>query len=180
MTPRKTTKTKTKARRPRPKSISTTLDSAFCPCPCLPGVIPQLQPGKPGIVFVVETPEPHAGGDDGATIQRFDLNKRKGDVALRNVREFTVSFNGEKMLYQQGDKWTISDSRGQFRPPKELKTSDLEVSVDPAAEWKQMYPRSMADRAGLLLRSAITTASICRPPKRATAYTCRASPRATI
>ncbi len=94
--------------------------------------------GKPGIVFIVETPAPQAGGEDGATIQRYDLNKRKGDVALRNVQQFTVSFNGEKMLYRQGDKWIIS-AAADNSDPKELKTGDLQVRVDPPAEWKQMY-----------------------------------------
>ena len=42
------------------------------------------------------------------------------------------------MLYRQGDKRTISDSRGQFRP-KGIQTGDVQARVDPAAEWKQMY-----------------------------------------
>jgi tricorn protease len=94
--------------------------------------------GKPGIIFVAQLPQAAAGGDDAATIGRYDLNKRKGDVALRGVRQFAISFNGEKMLYQQGDKWTISTAADNS-DAKELKTGDLEVRVDPAAEWKQMY-----------------------------------------
>ena len=94
--------------------------------------------GKPGIIFVVEAPSPMIGGRRRRHDHRYDLNKRKGDIALRGVQQFTVSFNGEKMLYQQGDKWTIS-AAADNSDAKELKTGDLEVHVDPAAEWKQMY-----------------------------------------
>ncbi|HWC97215.1 MAG TPA: PDZ domain-containing protein [Candidatus Sulfopaludibacter sp.] len=94
--------------------------------------------GKPGIVFVVEQPPAVSEGDQQATVQRYDLNKRKGDVAVRGVQQFTVSFDGEKMLYQQGDKWTIA-AAADNSDPKELKTGDLQVRVEPAAEWKQMY-----------------------------------------
>jgi hypothetical protein len=65
------------------------------------------------------------------------------------VKNFQVSFTGEKMLYQQDDKWTIAEppamSDGPDGPPpkpgneKALKTQDLEVKVDPPAEWKQMF-----------------------------------------
>jgi tricorn protease len=84
------------------------------------------------------------------TIHRFDLNKRKTDTVLSGVRNVQVSFTGEKLLYQQGDKWTIADAPAPpadapDAPPakpgneKTLKTADLEVRVDPAAEWKQMF-----------------------------------------
>ena len=51
-----------------------------------------------------------------------------------------LSSNGEKMLYRQGDKWLIAR---HVAPPKPgegaLKIDQMEVRVDPVAEWKQMY-----------------------------------------
>jgi tricorn protease len=51
-----------------------------------------------------------------------------------------VSANGEKMLIKQGDQWRINPTA---EPPKPdaaaLKLGDMEVWVDPRAEWKQMY-----------------------------------------
>ncbi len=106
-----------------------------------------LQTGKTGVIFVVEGPPPSPDGDAAFTIHRFDLSKRKADVAVAGVKSFQVSFTGEKMLYQQGDKWAIADpppmpDNGPTPPPaneKTLKTQDLEVKVDPPAEWKQMF-----------------------------------------
>ena len=44
------------------------------------------------------------------------------------------------MLYKLGTQWFIN---GAEAPPKPgeglLKTADMEVSVDPREEWKQMY-----------------------------------------
>ncbi|MGB7760843.1 MAG: PDZ domain-containing protein [Bryobacteraceae bacterium] len=106
--------------------------------------------GKTGVVYANEGPQPGTQGPFAMTIHRFDLSKRKTDTILRGVRSFAVSFNGEKLLYQQGDKWTIADAPappgdGADAPPtkpgneKTLKTADLKVKVDPAAEWKQMF-----------------------------------------
>ena len=109
-----------------------------------------LDAGKAGVIYVAEAPAPGTPGPFAATIHRFDLDKRKTDTVLSGVRSFAMSFTGEKMLYRQGDKWTIADAPAppadtpDGPPPKPgnekaLKTADLEVKVDPAAEWKQMF-----------------------------------------
>jgi tricorn protease len=110
----------------------------------------ELQVGKAGVLYAVEFPPP-APGEQTATVHRFDLGKRKSDVAIGGVRAFQMSFNGEKMLYRQGDKWVIAAPppmpEGQGAPPPPppdaskgtLKTDDIEVRADPRAEWRQMY-----------------------------------------
>ncbi|MGA2327611.1 MAG: PDZ domain-containing protein [Bryobacteraceae bacterium] len=113
-----------------------------------------LQIGKAGVLYAIEAPAPGVpSGPDGEpkfTVHRFDLGKRKSDVVIDGVRSFRMSFSGEKMLYQQGDRWVIAapkpmaDSEGAPPPPAEagkgaLKTEGLQVHVDPRAEWKQMY-----------------------------------------
>lgn len=112
-----------------------------------------LEIGKAGVLYAVEMPtQPRGEGGPRLAVHRFDLSKRKSDVAIDGVRDFKMSFNGEKMLYQQGDRWVIAapkpmaDSAGAPPPPPPadpgkgaLKTEGLEVRVDPRAEWKQMY-----------------------------------------
>jgi tricorn protease len=107
-----------------------------------------LQLGKTGVLYALEAPAPAPGAEPELTVHRFDLSKRKSDVALGGVRNFQISFNGEKMLYQQGDKWFIAAPKpmadGQSTPPPAagegaLKTDAIEVRADPRAEWKQMY-----------------------------------------
>ncbi|MGH9762344.1 MAG: PDZ domain-containing protein, partial [Blastocatellia bacterium] len=74
------------------------------------------------------------------TLHKFDLEKRKFDKVMDGVQAFTVSFNGEKMLYRHGPNYFIASTA---MPPKPgegmLKTSEMEVYVDPKAEWRQMF-----------------------------------------
>ena len=106
-----------------------------------------LQVGKSGVIFATVATAPGPGGPPALSIGRFDLTKRKADVLITGVRFFKPSMSGEKILYQRGDEWSIADVPPQPdngptpAPPnnKTLKVQDLEVKVDPPAEWKQMF-----------------------------------------
>ena len=104
-----------------------------------------LQTGKPGNIFISELPPPGADtagppGPPGLLIQKFDLEKRKLDRVIEGVTSFEVSANGEKMLFRRGPQWVIASALTPLKPGEGvLKTADIEVRVDPKAEWKQMY-----------------------------------------
>jgi tricorn protease len=108
-----------------------------------------LETGKSGVVLALEMSPPSPQGPPVFTVHRFDLGKRKTDVIIGGLKTFQMSFSGEKMLYQQDDKWAIADmppmpDSPDGPPPKPgnekvLKIQDIEVKVDPAAEWKQMF-----------------------------------------
>ena len=93
-----------------------------------------LVAGKAGVLFVAETL------DDGLMFHRFDLAKRKPEVFLPSAGGLVISANGEKCLYRRGTQYAIAATA---TPPRigegVLKTADLEVPVDPRAEWRQMY-----------------------------------------
>lgn len=98
-----------------------------------------LSTGKEGIVYVAEGPQVD-NGPTRETLQRFDLKTRKTDKLLDGIQEFVISANGEKLLYKQGEKWFIAPADKSLKPNDgELKTEDMEVYVDPRAEWKQIY-----------------------------------------
>jgi tricorn protease len=96
--------------------------------------------GKSGILFITETPERGPGrfGSPGLTLHKFDLEKRKAEKVLEGITALDVSFNGEKLLFRQGDKWHIT-STASPKSGDALKLDDVEVRVDPRAAWKQMY-----------------------------------------
>lgn len=113
-----------------------------------------LQIGKAGELYALEVPAPGPGVEFVLTVHRFDLKKRKSDVALSGARFFEISQNGEKMLYQQGERWFIKAPKPMMgdgpgaQPPVGgrgdgdeglLKTDELEVRVDPRAQWRQIY-----------------------------------------
>ena len=100
-----------------------------------------VTPGKEGVIYVEERPivELHNGPPQ-LIVSKFDFKTRKTDLIIGGISTFNLSANGEKMLFKQGEQWFIT---GAEAPPKPgdglLKIADMEVNVDPRAEWKQMY-----------------------------------------
>ena len=104
--------------------------------------------GKSGILFLAEGPMVITEEDYpniGQTLQKFDLSKRKVDKFMDDVNDFTVSFDGEKILYRKGDSWATASAddgpvggapKPGFGP---LKLDGWEVYVEPRAMWKQIY-----------------------------------------
>ncbi len=101
-----------------------------------------LAAGKPGTIFLVEAPTqpPTQAEPPSATIHKFELKTRKTEKLIDGVQAVDFSFNGEKMLCRQGERWFIA---GTAEPPKPsegtLKLDGVEARVDPKAEWKQIY-----------------------------------------
>src|SRR5262249_33690185 len=109
-----------------------------------------LRAGKPGTLYVIESPPPTAtapGAPAGATLHKFELEKRKLEKVLENIGAFEVSANSEKVLYRRGPSGFMGSAPTLGQPvppggpgaPNMLKTADIEVYVDPPAEWQQMY-----------------------------------------
>jgi tricorn protease len=115
-----------------------------------------LQVAKAGVLLAMESPtlglDGGVAGPGGLTVHRYDFKTRKSDVALAGVNNFVMSSSGDKALYRQGENWIIASLRpmaagaaGGAPPPAAgaaqgaLKTSGIEVRVDPVEEWKQMY-----------------------------------------
>ncbi|HEY7404666.1 MAG TPA: PDZ domain-containing protein [Candidatus Angelobacter sp.] len=110
----------------------------------------QLVAGKAGTIFLMETPA-RPGPDQQSTLWRFDLASRKPEKLMEGANNFSVSFDGKKMLYSKGrrenQKWFISSATAPARgegpaagkPDTPLNLARMEVLVDPRAEWKQEY-----------------------------------------
>jgi tricorn protease len=124
----------------------------------------QLDPGKPGELFLVEGPQinpiEYEDGPPTLTVHKFDLKTRKTEQILAGVTSFHLSFNGEKMLYARQNQWTIgpAEKAPGGPPPAEpkpgqggpLKLDQMEVYVDPRAEWKHMYYQVWRDERDFL------------------------------
>ena len=105
----------------------------------------QLDPGKSGVLFLSEVSDvPRFNDPPVTTVTKFDISTRKTDPYVGGVSAFVISANGEKALFHQGPppggNWIVS---GTAAAPKDgegaLKLENMEVYVDPRAEWKQMY-----------------------------------------
>ena len=113
----------------------------------------ELEAGKAGVLYLVEGPavDPLRGGEPPLMLHKFELKTRKTEKILEGITAFDLAFNGEKMLYRQGDQWVIGPSdKPSGAPPKPgeggpLKLDGMQVYVEPAAEWKHMYHQVWRD-----------------------------------
>jgi tricorn protease len=108
--------------------------------PIPPANVVGLAAGKDGVLFVAVVPPGQGPGDDGFAVRRFELDKRKIGDFLDGIGDFDISANGEKVLYQQGEKWAIAAADGEPKPGEgALATEGIQVRVEPRAEWRQMF-----------------------------------------
>ena len=102
-----------------------------------------LDAGKAGILFLTELPDvPPLNGPQAASVSKFDLSTRKTEPFVGGVTAFALSANGEKALYHQGQgpTWFITATAAAAKPGDgALKLDEMEVQVDPRAEWNEMY-----------------------------------------
>jgi tricorn protease len=136
------------------------LEQRIVPLPLPARAYTGLEAGRPGILFVLE-PAAGGGGRGGAggggeTLTRFDMKTRKSEKLADGVASFNLSANGDKMLLRMGGGGGAGRGAPGAVPPAPayvivpsatpvkagegaLKLANIEVNVDPIAEWKQMY-----------------------------------------
>ncbi|MGD0582806.1 MAG: PDZ domain-containing protein [Bacteroidales bacterium] len=101
-----------------------------------------LNCGTKGIVYVTEADLPFYTEPalvNPLTIHKWDMSKRKDTAFLPKVKSFSVSFSGTKVLFQKDEDWFITGSEGETKPDEGKLNVDLNMHLDPTAEWKQIY-----------------------------------------
>lgn len=119
--------------------------------PMEPGNYEALRAVKGAVLFVsrptkgmLDEPEDAApGGTPDGTLHRFDIEKKKDEVFVEGVRDYTISADGSRMAYRTGDTIEIAATDAKPDPEAEDKESvnpaALPLEVDPAAEWAQIF-----------------------------------------
>ena len=95
----------------------------------------ELAVGPAGVAFVAERVE----NQPGATVQRFDMKKRKAEVFQGGVGAFALSRDGKKLLSRQGQSWAIVGTEAPPKPGDGKLEVALRMLVDPAQEWQQIF-----------------------------------------
>jgi tricorn protease len=82
--------------------------------------------------------EASAGGE-GIFLRMYDLEKQE-ETELGKGMQYTISFDGKKMLVAQEGKYAVMDvPSGKISPSKFVDLSEMKVYVDNKAEWNQIY-----------------------------------------
>jgi tricorn protease len=100
-----------------------------------------LAAGKAGEVFLLQAPLTTVSpATPPMTVLKFDMHSRHAVPLAQGVYNFAVSYNGEKMLLQQGRDWSIVSTASPAKPGDgTLATADMELWSVPREEWAQMY-----------------------------------------
>jgi len=119
-----------------------------------------LEAGKAGMFYLLEPTGGagfRGGAGNGLTLSKYDMKARKLEKLSDNVQGFQLAANGDKMLLRMGGAGGGRGGRGGAEGPAApqyvivsanapvkagegaLHMADIEVHVDPLAEWKQMY-----------------------------------------
>lgn len=97
---------------------------------------------KEGVLLLLEDGSNfESDGPPSFVLHKFEMKTRKTDKVTDNVQSLSVSANGEKMLLRMtGNKFVIAPAGAVPKAGEGvLKTELMEMRVDPAAEWKQIY-----------------------------------------
>jgi tricorn protease len=108
-----------------------------------------LAVGKFGVLFLAEGPPVGRSTDDSATpiraLWRFTTEKRQTEQILSDLKDFRVSFDGEKLLYSRGDSWFIAPV-SELKPGapdapqgKAVNNGGMMALLDARTTWKQLY-----------------------------------------
>ncbi len=104
--------------------------------------------GKTGVLYLGEgSPFGRSSREgDGPGIRaiwRFTLEKRQPEQVLSDLDAFQLSQDGSKILYATKGSWTICKADdlkpGAGSPGKPLNLGAMQTTIDPRAEWRQIY-----------------------------------------
>ena len=120
-------------KKPRLKIDFEGLDQRIVALPMGAANYRNLQAGKAGEIFYVKM-------DDGErSLESFSFKSRKSQKLADGISAFMLSADNKKMLYVQGQTYGIA-AAGKLSPGSgKLATSQVQVRIDPRAEWKQIF-----------------------------------------
>jgi tricorn protease len=80
------------------------------------------------------------GAAQGPTpIISFELSDREEKTIVDNALGFVTSADGKKLLVRNAQDWFIIDPKPAQKLDKKLATATMSMTVDPSAEWHQMF-----------------------------------------
>ncbi len=79
------------------------------------------------------------GEDEKSPIVFYDLKEREEKTVLADADAYEIAAGGEKILVVKKKDYALIDPKPDQKMDKKLATSGLEMTVDPAAEWRQIF-----------------------------------------
>jgi tricorn protease len=89
-----------------------------------------------GVLFVTQ----NIRNAPGSSLHKYSLEEKELEEFLPMVQSFVLSADGKKLLYGDGQSWSVVGIEAAPEPGKgKLETESLKMKVDPPAEWRQIF-----------------------------------------
>ena len=104
-----------------------------------------LSAGPEGVVFFTGAGEAGASptaaltGPSAGTLYRYELEEDEAAAFLSPVGQFTVSADGQKLLYRSGGSWGVVGTSGSPSADDGRIDTAVRMRVDPREEWRQLF-----------------------------------------
>jgi len=109
------------------------IENRILAMPIAAGDLSQLSTGDAGQVYYVQRI------DGRGALHHYDLSKRKDEVLIPQLGTYELSADSKKVLYNNGPNFFVS-SVAKVNPAEgRLAIADVEVKIDPRAEWTQIF-----------------------------------------
>ncbi len=105
--------------------------------PPKPGRYAELQAIKDKLLY---RHLPNTGSaDEKSPIEFYDVKEREEKTVLADADSFKVAAGGEKVLVVKKKDFAIVEPKPDQKMEKKLDLAELEMTVDPPAEWRQIF-----------------------------------------
>lgn len=105
--------------------------------PADPGNYANLSAAKGKVIY---HRVPNSGSDaEKKPIVYFDLKEREEKTVIEEADNYLLSANGEKLLVMDNGKLAVIDVKPGQKMEKPLPTQEMEMMLDPRAEWRQIF-----------------------------------------
>ena len=103
-----------------------------------------LSPGKPGVLVALINEWPAApgfGNNPSPVLYKIDLSQgARPEKLVEGAGGFEISHDGSRLLFAKAGSWFLVSANSAPKPDEgKLDLKKMEVTIDPRAEWKQIY-----------------------------------------
>ncbi|HEV8498466.1 MAG TPA: PDZ domain-containing protein, partial [Gemmatimonadaceae bacterium] len=109
------------------------IENRILAMPITAGDLSALSTGDAGQVYYEQRV------DGRASLHHYDLSKRKDEVLIPQLNSYELSADGKKILYNIGPNFFVSPIAKVNANEGRLAVADVEVKIDPRAEWTQIF-----------------------------------------
>ncbi len=92
----------------------------------------------PGKIIYLRSPRT-GSADEKTQLVYYDLKEREEKTVVKGINAYLLSADHNKLLVQNQREFAIIDLKPEQKMDKKLRTAELEMQVEPQAEWNQLF-----------------------------------------